>query len=107
MTEKPIKRSELNLKKEDESGDRPPRPTRSDRTEGRDRDQKGGRRKGRDDQDDRATAVPLALVRGPKPNAKAKPGPQKVTSEAEEGSDEAATAETPDAPDTPETDTPA
>ncbi|MEB3273147.1 MAG: hypothetical protein ACO4AI_02875 [Prochlorothrix sp.] len=92
MTEKPIKKAELEARRkaEGETGDSD-RGERGDRRERRGK--KGDRRKGRDNGGkEKANAVPLALVRGPKPSAK--PKAEEVEPEAEAAVTEETEAET-------------
>jgi len=89
MVEKPIKRSERAAQSnaEDQSETQAPRESRGDRSNRRG-DRKGqGRGKGRGDRKDAPPPVPLAFVRGPKPQRKvAEPEPEvtEVGTEAED-----------------------
>lgn len=98
MTEKPIKKADLEARRQAEGADSAEGgQDRRDRRGGRGK--KGDRRKGRDGGGkEQAAAVPLALMRGPKPSAK-----PKVTEVAAEDSDAMPEADTADADAEPST----
>lgn len=89
MVERPIKKSELAARAaEGGERDRPQGGERRERSGGRGR--KGGRGKGRGDREERKPAVPLALMRGPKPQPKVEepePVEEAVAEEAAEASE--------------------
>ncbi len=93
MVDRPIKKSELQKRAQTEG--------QPEGGQGRDQKaRKGGRGKGRDNKERKKPAVPLALMRGPKPSAKVEePEPVEVPEEAtsEGEGTETAVAETTEA----------
>lgn len=79
MVDRPIKKSELQKRAQTEG------PTENDKGRNQ-KARKDGRGKGRDHKDKKKPAVPMALMRGPKPSAKVE-DPEPV-----EGPEEVATA---------------
>ena len=91
MVDRPIKKSELQKRAQTEG--------QPEGGQGRDQKaRKGGRGKGRDNKERKKPAVPLALMRGPKPSAKVEaPEPVEVPEEDTSEGTEAAVAETTEA----------